>query len=53
MLCNVCEVYLRHKTWAWLGWEGSNLIYDGVEMSRISSIYDSLYKDVTELICDA
>jgi hypothetical protein len=35
-----------------LGWVGTNLIYDGVEMSRIASIYDALCNNVTELICD-
>jgi hypothetical protein len=33
-------------------WAGSNLIYDGIETSRIASIYDILCKNVTELICD-
>jgi hypothetical protein len=36
-----------------LGWAGSNLIYDGVKMSRIASIFDTLCKNITELICDA
>jgi hypothetical protein len=35
-----------------LSWAGSNLIYDGVETSWIASIYDTLCKNVTELICD-
>jgi hypothetical protein len=35
-----------------LGWAGSNLIYDGVQTLQIASIYGTLCKDVTELICD-
>jgi hypothetical protein len=35
-----------------LGLVGSNLIDDGVETSQITSIYDALCKNVTELICD-
>jgi hypothetical protein len=35
-----------------LDWVGSKLIYDGVEMSQIASIYDVLCKNIVELICD-
>jgi hypothetical protein len=36
-----------------LGWMGSNLIYDAVEMPQIASIYDIFVKSSRELICDA
>jgi hypothetical protein len=32
------------ETGSELGWAGSNLIYDGVEISRIASIYDIFVK---------
>jgi hypothetical protein len=32
---------------------GSKLFYDGVETSRIISIYDTFIKLLRELICDA
>jgi hypothetical protein len=35
-----------------LDWVDSKLIYDGVEISRIASIYDVLCKNIVELICD-
>jgi hypothetical protein len=41
------------ETGSGLDWVGSNLIYDGVEMSQIASIYDDLCKNITELIRDA
>jgi hypothetical protein len=40
------------KTGSRLGWTGSNLLYDGAEMSRIKSIYDVFVKLLWELICD-
>jgi hypothetical protein len=37
-----------------LGWAGSNLIYDSVEMSQIASIYEVFVKSSSRvLICDA
>jgi hypothetical protein len=47
-----CDVYLCHRNWARVGLGGSNLIYDGVEMEQIASIYDILCKNIIELICD-
>jgi hypothetical protein len=36
-----------------LCWVGSNLVYDGVEMSHIALIYVVFIKSSRELICDA
>jgi hypothetical protein len=36
-----------------LGWAGSDLIYDSLEMSQIASIYVVFVKSSRELICDA
>jgi hypothetical protein len=41
------------ETGSVLGWVGLNLIYDGVEISQIASIYDVFVKSSRELIYDA
>jgi hypothetical protein len=53
MISNVCDVYFHHRYWAWLGYVGSKLFYDGLEMSQIASICDDFVKHSRRLNYDA